>query len=1301
MQTCGVGGDADKCREWLAEESCPDGQNCSAGRCREGCVNECGEVGVKQCNGDGVQECIQIDADDCLHWGEITACEAGESCSNGKCSDTCTNECEAESQRCAVEGFETCGQFDADECLEWSEVTKCQNEQVCSNGVCGDVCLNECGPEGQRDCTGAGFRLCGNADEDECLEWGQETACDEGETCSNGRCAVGCINECAEASKQCAGEGAGLQSCGQFDEDACLEWSDIVACDLNETCSNGVCDVGCVNECALNSRQCAGAGFQVCGNHDEDACLEWGVETACQGGTVCSAGQCLEQCINECAPDSAQCVGAGVQTCGEFDGDDCTDWGAVVPCAEGQSCSGGVCSIVCGDECLNGANRCAPGGVQGCGNHDDDECTEWGAAAPCPGEEVCSNGECAAQCVDECGRGALRCSANGVETCGQFDADDCAEWGAPAPCPAGEICSNGACAVNCSNECAAGSVQCAGNGFQSCGDHDDDACLEWSGIVGCQDGTSCSGGVCTRFCANECEGQATRCGPGGLQNCGQFDGDDCLEWSPGAPCPEGGVCDAGACAQVCNDECMAGVLDCDGASVIECGNFDADGCSEWSLGIPCADGEVCNGGACDVFDAGCEGDIDCPGGFICAFGVCVEAQACMGDEDCAAGETCDPLTGQCRPGEEGRVGNPCGGDADCGINLLCSAPELGGYCTNFCDEETPCPLGSTCYQVDPEDPELAFCFRDCADLGQCEANHACYETGGPLGGACYFAQCQEDADCPAEDGAIVACEAGQCVAQNACDPVMDEGCAEGESCIQTDAGPLCLTECIMFEDGCPGGSRCVSTDLELNGVCLPAGVGGVGDPCNSHADCDENTICVDDGLGATSCRAQCDIELDIDCEAPEVCLSLGGRAGICVIDCDSDCNPGDARCTDAGIEFCEQIDEDLCLEWGGNVACGGGMSCNELTLECELQCAADADCMHPLVPASCVGGRCVIQSECDPATGEGCAEIEECFLANADGSAGVCLEGCDPVGPPPRCSNEADGCGFFGGGDFCISPGPGQSGDFCESSADCAAGLGCFNTPSGGTACFGLCNAMEGEACPGDGEICNDLGLDGRIGVCFEPCEDQCVEGSQQCSEDGGLQTCVFEGNALCLDWDAGIPCGDGMRCDPEIQGCRISCEADIDCLVDDGVPRVCEVATGNCDVPTCVVGGGGAECPGDNPVCVVTEFDADGQPVGDGLCLAGCNALLGQDTCGVEGKCDALPVSDAVAEWACVPTLGLGLGEECEDIVSCAPGLTCMGTVEGNSICAQICGAELACQVGDCVEIEWYPEAGAGVCDG
>lgn len=50
-----------------------------------GCTNECSTSGARQCSGNGYQVCGNTDADPCLEWGTVTACGTGYYCSAGNC----------------------------------------------------------------------------------------------------------------------------------------------------------------------------------------------------------------------------------------------------------------------------------------------------------------------------------------------------------------------------------------------------------------------------------------------------------------------------------------------------------------------------------------------------------------------------------------------------------------------------------------------------------------------------------------------------------------------------------------------------------------------------------------------------------------------------------------------------------------------------------------------------------------------------------------------------------------------------------------------------------------------------------------------------------------------------------------------------------------------------------------------------------------------------------------------------------------------------------------------------------------
>jgi len=56
---------------------------------------------------------------------------------NGTVIKTCQNQCQATGvTQCSGSGYQTCGDFNNDGCLEWSIATDCPPNQICSNGAC-------------------------------------------------------------------------------------------------------------------------------------------------------------------------------------------------------------------------------------------------------------------------------------------------------------------------------------------------------------------------------------------------------------------------------------------------------------------------------------------------------------------------------------------------------------------------------------------------------------------------------------------------------------------------------------------------------------------------------------------------------------------------------------------------------------------------------------------------------------------------------------------------------------------------------------------------------------------------------------------------------------------------------------------------------------------------------------------------------------------------------------------------------------------------------------------------------------
>ena len=164
-------------------------------------------------------------------WAAILFNCGNSSSNNGSCTD----ECSSGTKQCSGNGYQTCGNYDSDSCLEWSTVTACGTGETCSNGDCSVACTDECS-SGTKQCSGNGYQTCGNYDSDSCLEWGTVTACGSGEACSNGSCAPTCSNECSSGSKECYQ--FGYRDCGNYDSDVCLEWSGKKTCSV---CIDGSC----------------------------------------------------------------------------------------------------------------------------------------------------------------------------------------------------------------------------------------------------------------------------------------------------------------------------------------------------------------------------------------------------------------------------------------------------------------------------------------------------------------------------------------------------------------------------------------------------------------------------------------------------------------------------------------------------------------------------------------------------------------------------------------------------------------------------------------------------------------------------------------------------------------------------------------------------------------------------------------------------------------------------------------------------------------------------------------------------
>jgi len=90
-----------------------------------------------------VHTCGQFDSDDCLDWSAATACGAGRTCQGGACVTTCTDACDAGEVGCAdTDTRWSCTDANGDGCLEQSP-SDCAAGQTCAAGVCGSGCQDD------------------------------------------------------------------------------------------------------------------------------------------------------------------------------------------------------------------------------------------------------------------------------------------------------------------------------------------------------------------------------------------------------------------------------------------------------------------------------------------------------------------------------------------------------------------------------------------------------------------------------------------------------------------------------------------------------------------------------------------------------------------------------------------------------------------------------------------------------------------------------------------------------------------------------------------------------------------------------------------------------------------------------------------------------------------------------------------------------------------------------------------------------------------------------------------------------
>lgn len=353
--TCGDR-EQDGCLEWVEFSTCDAGTICVAGACAVACQGApCNAVGARRCEGTAIAACGDSDGDGCLDWGEVWECGDGLVCANGFCALSCADVCTTVGARkCESGAVVTCDDHDQDGCLDWGGSTPCGAGESCSSGTCSATCSDECTSAGATRCDGGGVSTCGRFDTDACLEWGTVVACAQGEVCSNGACATSCTSECSTLGARTC-DGNSVQECVDPDGAGCYRWSSPMPCGDGLVCAAGQCETTCSDDCStVGAKDCDPGGRVItCGDFDADSCLEWSDGVSCGDSRVCAAGICEVSCGSsslECGGECRACPTAGVATT-MCSGPACI----AKTCADGFALNGGTCAA---QSCATGELFC-------------------------------------------------------------------------------------------------------------------------------------------------------------------------------------------------------------------------------------------------------------------------------------------------------------------------------------------------------------------------------------------------------------------------------------------------------------------------------------------------------------------------------------------------------------------------------------------------------------------------------------------------------------------------------------------------------------------------------------------------------------------------------------------------------------------------------------------------------------------------------------------------------------------------------------------------------------------------------
>ncbi|MFO0602792.1 MAG: MXAN_6577-like cysteine-rich protein [Polyangiales bacterium] len=1078
--------------------ACPAGRVCSQGMCGATCA-----ASLTLCGGACAN--LQTDGANCGACGR--ACAAGTRCVAGACSATCAPQLAT----CGSGAAAYCANTDVDPANCGACGRACMLARAALNGCAGGACTVVRCEMGFGDCDGDATNGCEldlRGDASNCGGCGRACTFANAEaTCAMGSCAMGaCRRGFADCDRDPANgcevdTATSAMNCG-----ACG-----TACPSGQVCSAGACVTACSSPYATCD---AGAGAVRCANTASDPAHCGACGAACALARVsvngCAAGACA---VVSCASGYGDCdavagngceadLRASVAHCGAC-GRACA-----LPHAT-PTCAGGACAV---RTCEGGFADCdgAPGdGCEVDTRTDNVNCGACGNA--CPAGQVCSNGACAATCAAPLTRctDASAADRRAGDSCANTanDPANCGRCGAACNLDhvAVHACTAGACAVV---RCAAGYADCDGDPANGCEVHTRDdsnncgacgrACSVPNGAAGCDNGACALGGCATGF--GDCNGLAVD----GCETSLQSDTGNC--GACGTRCPGGQVCAAGVCAASCG----ASLQTCGTGASASCADTASDPLNCGACGARCqapnATEDVCLGGRCRVL--GCAtgyGNCDGDAANGCETAVLTDARNCG-----ACGRACalPNATAGCAAGAC-TVASCGGGYADCdGLAADgCEAntrsdPANCGACGMACRAGAACSNGR-CVDACPSGQQ--YCGGACTDL-QYDPDHC---------GACATA-------CPTRPNATRWCSAGRCgftcaAGRGDCDRDPTNGCEADTATDVANCG-ACNNRCAAPAGGsascaagaCAGGG-CPTGQAICGGTCR-----AVGASCTSAG----TSTCVTTGTtvcagAGTACNAtprtsgSCAAPSGGACGASGTCACAGSTPDECGGACTSTATDA-ANCGRCG-NACPT--GQVCSGGACTITCPTGRTlcagtCRDLANDTGNCGACGSTCpMPPNTTATCSAGRCAGGcsagfGECDGNFSNGCETNTATSAAHCGRCGNACPMGqvCAAGACTPACTAGQTLCGGA-----CVDTATnashcGMCGNACPSGQVCTAGA-CVACPTGQTACAGACRTLASDVanCGTCGRACA-AGPQALAGTCTAgACRFTCAAGFGDC----------------------------------------------------------------------------------------------------------------------------------------------------------------------------------------------------------